>query len=303
MEMRKIEAFCKVVECKSFTGAAKEMLLSQPTISEHVRYLEGELGQKLLERRVKDISLTPAGTVFYDYARKILRTRDEAIQAVRQYGGNLVGDVIIGCSTIPGTYILPQLLGSFHKQYEAIKITLRIGSSRIIAEDVLHGKLEFGVVGARWNENGLLWNRFFSDELIVIIHPEHPWVAKKEVSLSELLAEPFILREQESGTRKVVAQILAKSGLREQDLQSVAEIGSTAAVKEAVKAGIGIAILSKRAAVDDILCGRLASVAIRGQQLKRPFYLIQRKNREMSPVASVLLKFLKESETILSSGV
>ncbi len=297
MEMRKLEAFCNVVELKSFTRAAKKMLLSQPTISEHVRYLERELAQKLLERRVKDISLTPVGVVFYDYARKILRTRDEAIQAVRQYGGNLVGNVVIGCSTIPGTYILPQLLGSFHKQYESIKTTLRIGSSRIIAEEVLHGKLEFGMVGAKWNENGLLWSRFFSDELTVIIHPEHPWAKQKEVSLLQLLEEPFILREQESGTRKVIAQILAKSGFREQDLQSVAEIGSTAAVKEAVKAGIGVAILSKRAAVDEILCGRLASVAIQGQQLKRPFYLVERKNREISPVASVFLEFLKENET------
>ena len=117
MEMRKLEAFCKVVELRSFTLAAKEMLLSQPTISEHVRHLEEELSQKLLERQVKDISLTPVGAVLYDYARRILQTKDEAIQAVRQYGGNLVGNVIIGCSTIPGTYIVPPLVGQFHKQY------------------------------------------------------------------------------------------------------------------------------------------------------------------------------------------
>ena len=296
MEMRKLEAFCKVVELRSFTRAAKEMLLSQPTISEHVRYLEEELGQKLLERRAKDIALTPVGVVLYDYARKILRMRNEAIQAVRHYGGILAGDVTIGCSTIPGTYIVPQLLGIFHKQYTAIKTMLRIGSSQIIAEKVLYEKLEFGVVGAKWNENGLLWNRFYSDELTLVIHPEHPWVNKREVSLAELLEEPFILRERESGTRKVIAQVLAENGLREQNLHSVAEIGSTAAVKEAVKAGIGIAILSKRAIVDEIKCGRLAAIAIEKQTLKRPFYLIQRKSRELSPVASVLLEFLKEQE-------
>ncbi len=296
MEMRKLEAFCKVVELRSFTRAAKEMLLSQPTVSEHVRCLEEEFGQKLLERRVKDVSLTPVGVVLYDYARKILRIRNEAAQAVRHYGGILAGDVTIGCSTIPGTYIVPQLLGMFHKRYTAIKTMLRIGSSRIIAEEVLYDKLEFGVVGARWNENGLLWNRFYSDELTLVIHPEHPWVSKKEVTLAELLEEPFILRERESGTRKVIAQVLAENGLRELDLQSVAEIGSTAAVKEAVKAGIGIAILSKRAVVDEIRCGRLAAIAIEKQKFQRPFYLIQRKNREFSPVASVLFEFLKENE-------
>ena len=296
MEMRKLEAFCKVVEFKSFTRAAKEMLLSQPTISEHIRYLEEELGQKLLERQGREISLSPVGAVLYEYARNILRIKDEAIQAVQQYSGRLVGNVTIGCSTIPGTYIVPPLVGLFHKQHTAIKTTLRIGSSRIIAEEVLGGKLEFGVVGARWNETGLIWSRFSSDELTAIVHPDHPWAAKREVSLAELLQEPFVLRERESGTRKVIAQILTKNGFREQDLQSVAEIGSTAAVKEAVKAGIGVAILSKRAAVDEIQCGRLASVAIQGQPLKRPFYLIQRKQREISPVASVFLEFLKEKE-------
>jgi DNA-binding transcriptional LysR family regulator len=296
MEMRKLEAFCNVVELKSFTLAAKEMLLSQPTISEHIRYLEEELDQKLLERQAREITVTPVGAVFYEYAQKILRTKDEAIQVVRQYSGRLVGNVILGCSTIPGTYIVPPLVGQFHKQYKAIKTTLRIGSSRIIAEEVLHGKVEFGVVGAKWNEAGLTWNRFFSDELTVIMHPEHKWTAKREVSLAELFEEPFVLRERESGTRKVIAQILTKNGYREQNLQSVAEIGSTAAVKEAVKAGVGVAILSKRAAVDEIQCGRLASVAIKGQPLKRPFYLIRRKNRELSPVASAFQDFLKEKE-------
>ena len=294
MDIRRLEVFCKVAALQSFTGAARELLLSQPTVSEHIRSLEEELEQKLLERGAREITLTPVGVVLHEYAQKIIRTRDEAIQAVQQFGGKLAGTVTIGCSTIPGTYILPGLLGSFQKLHGAIKTTLRIGSSRIIAEDVLHGKLEFGVVGARWNEAGLLWDRFSEDELTLIIHPQHPWKERAGVSLSELLGEPFILREQESGTRKAVAGILAENGLREQDLQRIAEIGSTAAVKEAVKAGIGVAIVSKRAAADDVQCGRLLTVAITGQQLKRSFYLIRRKRRELSPVAMVFLKYLQE---------
>lgn len=301
MEIRKLDAFCKVIELKSFTRAAKAMLLSQPTVSEHIRYLEDELSQKLLERQGREVEPTPVGAVLYDYARKILQTRREAIQAVEQFSGKLAGRIAIGCGTIPGTYILPELVGNFHKKYPAIKTTLRINSSRIIAEEVLGGNLEFGVVGAKWNEPGLSWKKIFSDELILISCPNHLWADKEAVSLAEILREPIITRERGSGTRKVFAKILVENGFREQDLQEVAEIGSTAAVKETVKAGIGVAILSKRAVKDDIQCGKLVSIAIKDQKLKRPFYLIQRKNRELSPVAYAFLEFMQEKASLMKN--
>ncbi len=300
MEMRKLDAFCKVIEFKSFTRAAKAMLLSQPTVSEHIRFLENELGEKLLERQGREVEPTPVGAVLYGYARKILQTRREAIQAVEQFSGRLAGRIAIGCGTIPGTYILPELVGSFHKKYPAIKTTLRINSSRLIAEEVLAGNLELGVVGAKWNEPGLLWNRIFSDELILAACPDHRWSAKVAVSLAEIVREPIIVRERGSGTRKVFSRILVEKGFREQDLQEVAEIGSTAAVKEAVKAGIGVAIVSRRAVSDEIQCGRLISIAIKDQKLKRPFYLIQRKNRELSPVISAFLEYMQEKASLLN---
>lgn len=301
MDIRKLDAFCKVVELKSFTHAAKAMLLSQPTVSEHIRYLEDELGQKLLERQGREVEPTPVGAVLYDYARKILQTRLEAIQAVEQFSGKLAGRIAIGCGTIPGTYILPDVVGDFHTKYPAIKTTLRINSSRLIAEEVLGGNLELGVVGAKWNEPGLSWSKIFSDELILVVYPGHPWADKEAVSLADIVREPIISRERGSGTRKVFSKKLAENGFREQDLQEVAEIGSTAAVKEAVKAGIGVAILSKRAVKDEIQCGRLVSLTIKDQKLKRPFYLIQRKNRELSPVASVFKEFMREKALFMKN--
>jgi DNA-binding transcriptional LysR family regulator len=301
MELRKLDAFCKVIELKSFTRAAKAMLLSQPTISEHIRYLESELNQKLLERQGREVEPTPVGAVLYAYAKRILQTRREAIQAVEQFSGKLSGRIAIGCGTIPGTYILPELVGAFYKKYPAIKTTLHINSSRLIAEEVLVGNLELGVVGAKWNEPGLYWNQIFSDELTLVVYQDHPWVDKETVSLAEIMGEPIITRERGSGTRKVFSRILMENGFREQDLQEVAEIGSTAAVKEAVKAGLGVAILSKRAVRDEIQCGRLSSIAIKDQKLTRPFYLIQRKNRELSPVASAFQEFILEKSNAIKN--
>ena len=295
MEIRKLDALCKVIELKSFTRAAEAMLLSQPTISEHIRSLEVELGQQLIERHGREIDPTPAGQLLHRYARKILQTRSEAIQAVQQYSGTVSGRIIIGSGTIPGTYVLPELIGSFRSLYPSIKATLRITGSQRIAAKVLAGEYEIGVVGAKWNEKGLEWTPVFSDELTVAVHPSHPWSKKKHVALQDICEQPFIMREPGSGTRKVFTTILKESGIHENSLQEVAEIGSTDAVKEAVKSGLGVAVLSKYAVRDDVQCGRLATVALDGHDLWRSFYLIRRKNRTLTPVASLFFEYLLEN--------
>jgi DNA-binding transcriptional LysR family regulator len=292
MDIRKLDVFCKVVELKSFTRAAEAVLLSQPTVSEHIRNLEQELNQKLVDRLGREVAPTPAGRILYDYACNILRIHQEAVEAVEKYSGRLAGKMLIGCGTIPGTYILPELISRFRKIHPAIKMTLRINSSRIIAEQVMTGALSLGVVGARWSESGLQWTKVFIDELILAIPPNHPWSSLKCISLEKIVTEPFIIREPDSGTRRVIAQFLKANGLREADLQEVAEIGSTAAIKEAVKRGIGISIVSKRSILDSVKSGLMAAVSFDGLQLERPFYLVHRKNKAFPPVVVAFRDYL-----------
>jgi len=292
MEIRKLEVFCRVVELKSFTRAADAVLLSQPTVSEHIRSLEEELGQKLLDRLGREVEPTPVGLLLYKYAVKMLRLHQDALEAVEKYGGKLVGRIMIGSGTIPGTYILPGLIGVFRNKYVSIRATLRIAGSQIIASEVLSGKLDIGVIGARWSEKGLEWQDIFSDKLALIVNADHPWAARREVTLDELENEPFILRESASGTRKVIDRILAEHGVDPSSLQEVAEIGSTAAIKEAVRLGVGVSILSVKAVEMDVSCGALKTVPIAGVKLERPFYMIRRRNRELSPAASVFWEYL-----------
>lgn len=293
MELRKLEVFCKVVELKSFTRSAEAVLLSQPTVSEHIRSLEEELGQKLIDRMGRDVEPTPVGRLLYTYAVRILRIQRDALQAVEQYGGKLVGRIMLGAGTIPGTYILPGLIGQFRGRYPSIQATLRIAGSQLIAAQILDGELEIGVVGARWTEKGLEWIRHFNDRLTLIVSVGHRWANRREVTLEELTGEPFILRENESGTRKVVEQILEEHGIRPGSLMEVAEIGSTAAIIEAVRTGIGVSILSARAVAREVVAGNLAAISLKGVQLERPFYLIRRRNRELSPAAAVFWAYLQ----------
>ena len=293
MDIHRLEVFCKVVELKSFTKAGEAIFLSQPTVSDHIRSLEEMVGERLVDRLGREVLPTQAGELLYKYARKIIRLRQEAMQAMAGYRGALTGPLCLGASTIPGAYILPQRIGGFKRLHPAIQITLSIGNSRTVADGVLAGDTEFGVVGARWSDPALNWLEILDDELVLAVYPAHPFAGKKEVVPAQLLNEPMIIRERDSGTRRVVTQLLERH-LDLSRLQIVAEMGSTEAVRQSIKAEVGIAILSRRAVAEDIERGSLVAVPLSNIHLSRPFYLITRKNRHPSPICSTFLAFLQQ---------
>ena len=293
MDIRRLEVFCKVVELKSFTLAAKAVLLSQPSVSEHVRSLEETLDEKLLDRLGREVTPTGAGHILYQYARRIIALRDEALQAIDQFRGRVSGSLPLGASTIPGAFILPALIESFKTAHPAIQIMLKISGTSRIVEELLRGTLELGVVGARPKDARLDAEEVFSDELMLTVYPGHPWASRESVSLEELPGQPFIQREPESGTRTVMNQALQDHGLDPAGLTMVAEMGSSEAVRQGIKARLGISILSSLAVDEDLRLGSLVTVPVSGMQIHRQFYLVQRKNRQLSPLALTFLHYLK----------
>jgi DNA-binding transcriptional LysR family regulator len=225
----------------------------------------------------------------------MLRLQQEALAALGKYSGNLAGRMAIGAGTIPGAYILPEKIGAFKKSYPDISITLRIAGSRTIAGEILSGELEMGILGAQWRENGLIWQEIFSDELILAVAANHPWATQsglREITLEQLSAEPFIMRDHSSGTRRAVAQILEQQGLNPARLNVVAEMGSTEAIRQSIKASIGVSILSSQAVRDDIAHGSLVAVALQGVRMIRPFYMVTRKNQALSPLCTAFIQTL-----------
>lgn len=293
MNIHRLAVFCKVLELQSFTKAAEAVCLTQPTVSEHIRALEEVVGEKLVDRLGREVLPTPAGKILYQYARDIIQLRDEAIQAIEKFKGNLSGALLIGASTIPGTYILPELIGEFKKMYPSIQITLKISSSAEVVEKILDGTVEFGVIGARWEDRRITLEEAFSDELVLTVFEGHPWEDRKSVRIEEVAGEPFILRERGSGTRMVMNQALDAIGFSASRLNVVAEMGSTEAVRQGIKAKIGISILSYRAVAEDVDRGSLATVPVEDIRLSRPFYLAQRKNKQLSPLCSAFLNHLR----------
>jgi DNA-binding transcriptional LysR family regulator len=293
MDMRRLEVFCKVVELKSFTKAAEALLLAQPTVSEHIKTLEQMLGEKMIDRLGREVLPTPAGKVFYQYAKKILRMCEEAIQALAQFKGELTGTLSVGASTIPGTYFLPKAIASFRAAHPGVRIVLTIADSAKIAQNVVQDLIEAGVIGSPAHDAKLDLEELFPDELVLVVHPDHRWAKEGHIALEELVGEPFIMRQRGSGTRSVMARILDEHGLDESRLDVVAELGSTEAVRQGIKAGMGVSILSFQAVSEDVAHGLLAVVQIDGVRLARPLYLVQRRNRQASPVCLAFLDHLR----------
>lgn len=295
MDIHRLLVFCRVVELQSFTKAAEAVSLTQPTVSEHIRVLEDSLGEKLIDRLGREILPTPAGKILYQYAREMIQLRDKAVQAIKKFKGDLSGSLNIGASTIPGTYLLPSLIGSFKAIYPSIQITLKIASSGEVVQKILDGSIEFGMIGARWEDKRISLEEVYTDELLLAVYPGHAWEGRQAVDLGELSDMPFVSRERGSGTRMVMLQALEAAGFSPSRLNVVAEMGSTEAVRQAVKAKIGVAILSAYAIKEDIERNSLCQVILRGLTIHRPFYLAQRKNRELSPLCVAFLEHLRIS--------
>ena len=295
MDIRKLEVFCKIVDLKSFSKAAESVSLTQPTVSEHVRQLEDLLGEKLLDRLGREVLPTPAGELLFRYAVRLIKLQDETFQAIRQFSGNLTGDLVLGASTIPGAYLLPRLIESFQSRHPAIRLRLKIADTAKTIHHLLSGEMEIGIIGARARVPALESTDIFSDRLILVVPPRHPWAKVSTISLEDLPMQPFILREEGSGSRTVMNEELLRHGFNPAALSPVAEIDSSEAVRQAVKAGLGIAILSSLALAEDLEKGSLVQVSIEGVDIRRPFYLVQRKNRQLSPLAQAFLEHLRSS--------
>ncbi len=294
MDLWQLNVFCKVVEYKSFSKAGKKIHLSQPTVSSHIKDLESYFDARLIDRFSRKAEPTPAGKLLYEYARRLLALKEEMEQSLGEFLGTKRGNLTIGGSTIPGGYFLPKIIGSFSQKYPQIHIRLEIADTQKIIQDIIRGKLELGVVGARSDDGKILQQKLIEDKMCLAVPASHRWAPKESVSIEELFEEPFIIREEGSGTLKSLKLNMQKQGYDIQNLRIIAVMGSTEAVRQGIKSCVGISILSAIAIEDDIRAGLLKPIKVRGIELKRCFYLTRHKERTPSPPSLSFEKSLIE---------
>ena len=293
---RDLEIFSMVVELESFSKAAEAVFLAQATVSERIASLESKIGVRLLDRLGRTVVPTAAGELLHKHATLLLEMKTTAQQEIDRFLGLEEGEIALGGSTIPGEYILPNLVGRFHQKYPHLAINLTIADSRRIEKAILAGKLEIGVIGSKSESSALLCQKLWQDELVLAVPAEHPWAKRKSIPLKALLKEPFILREKGSGTLKILETYLNQNkteGLHAFDVR--ARFGSSTAIKEGIKAGLGLSILSKRALGTEVKAGLLTILRVEGLFMTRNFYVIRNQQRIASPPCQAMLNFLKAS--------
>lgn len=290
---RELEIFCRVVELEGFSKAATAVYLSQASVSERIASLENKIGTRLLDRLGRKVIPTAAGELLYKHATLILEMKDTARLEMERFLGLKQGDVTMGGSTIPGEYILPELIGRFNQKHPNIALKLTVADSSEIERRVLAGKLELGVIGSKSLHTSLICQQLWKDELVLAVPARHAWARRKTVSLPELRTVHFLLREEGSGTLKILAAFLRDVGLKGvNELKVSARFGSSTAVKEGIKSGLGVSILSARAIDMELKAGVLKKLKIKGLSMSRNFFLIRNKLRIASPACKAMIDFL-----------
>ena len=295
-DLRQLEIFRKVVELGSFSKAGEAVHLAQASVSERIATLENAVGAKLLDRLGREVVPTKLGELLYKHALSLLEMKRRVSLELEEFLGVRKGLIQIGCSTIPGEYILPGIIGRFGDPYPHVTISLTIGDSLDMEAWVLEGRFELGVIGSKSVNKTLITHELWKDELVIAVPSSHPWAKRKTVTLKELSKEPYIAREPGSGTLQRVETFLRDEGSGGiESFRVVARFGTSTAVKEGIKAGLGISILSSLAVDTETRAGILKVLRVKGLEMHRSFYLIQDRRRTASPLCRAFVEFLLTS--------
>ncbi|HWS43486.1 MAG TPA: selenium metabolism-associated LysR family transcriptional regulator [Pseudoflavonifractor sp.] len=293
MEFKQLQSFAAVVKHQSFTKAADRLYLSQPTVSTHIRMLEEELHSTLIVRTTKSIEVTPRGKELYECAVTILGLRDNLIQRWSDAENKVIQ---LGVSTIPSAYLLPEILPEYGKEHPEIYFTIHQSDSQGIVDGLHNGSFDIGMIGMNCEDESLTCIPFYQDRMVLITPVnEYFQVLKRQetVPIQQLLREPMILREQGSGSKKSAERFFDSVHTREEDLRVTARINDQESIKNLVAGGLGVSIISERAAHNYVEAKRLLMFELPGDDSGRSFYLAFRKNYILKEYVWEFLKYVR----------
>lgn len=295
MNLKQLEAFVCVVEQRSFSRAAKKLYLTQPTVSAHIQSLEKELGCRLLARSTKEFFVTAKGERLYLYARQMLGLEEKILKEFHLEGRHR-RELLIAASTIPGQYILPEILTAYWKQNPDEKFQIVQSDSQGVVEKIINHEAELGFTGTRLPENRCVFEPFYKDKLVVITPVEEDYrrYVGTGFPAGRLGEVPFLSREAGSGTRRETEEFLQRFGIGFSDLQVAASIDHPEIMKRAVSQGMGIAIISEKAAQDYVKEGRILQFDLQEGTIRRELYMVWEKELELSPAAAKMVEYVRE---------
>src|SRR5688572_15150324 len=292
LNLNHLAVFHAVAETGSVTAGAHRLMVSQTAVSKQVKELERALQTRLFDRQAKGVRLTDSGTALADYARRIFALAAEAESAVSDLSGMRRGSLAVGASPTLGTYLLPRALVYFRQRFPGISVRLEIEHSHLLRARLNEGALDLGVTEADVHWPELEATLLSTDELVAIAPAGHPLARKRKVTPAELCREPFVVRETGSQTRSLVERALAEKGYA---INPVLSLGSTEAVKQAVAAGLGVAMVSKMVAAAGGADRPVAVLRLTGLTIRRPVYHVRAANRAPGKAAIAFVCVLKHA--------
>ena len=292
MDIHELEVLIVVSEEKSFSRAAEVLHRTQPAVSQAIRRLETELGEKLFDRSSKDGTLTHAGEVLLDYARQLVNTRTAAKTAIRDLKELQHGKVTISANEHTVFYLLP-VINEFKKRHPLIKIDVRRGVASRIPKEIMAREVELGVISFKPKDKFVRSIAVSVDELVLIVSPDHSLAKRKTVSVKDLGIETFIAHNAPSPYRD---QVIEKFDKYKTKLNIAVEMPSLEAIKRLVEIGAGVALVPKLTAQNEIASGTLKGLSVKEMKFERKLHVVYRRNGVLSQAAKVFLKLAKEME-------
>ena len=292
MNLKQLEVFIAVAESGSFSLGAEKSFLTQSTVSQHISALESEFGLRLFDRTGKGAFPTAAGKLLLKHARSVTNEARGIPVLMNRFKGLESALLNIGGSNIPGSYMIPDILALFNRDHSGVTVILLQDDSREIVEKLKRDEVELAVIGNRYEEQDIIFDPLGSDNIVLVAGANHRWKDGKEITLSELREESFVLREPGSGTGKAVRESLAAVGHAPDKLKVIAYLGSNESVKQAVINGVGISFVSEMSVRKECTRGELFIVNVAGFAIIRRFYLASRRGRELSPAAKAFAALL-----------
>ena len=279
LDAHQLNVFLVAAETLNFTVAARRLHMSQPSVSQHIQTLEQHFSQPLFIRAGRTIQLTDAGEALVPLAQDMVNRSIRIEETIKSLQGETYGHLLVGCSTTPGKYILPQLLARFHDQYPKVKITCHVASQKQSLQTLENGEIHFALASIPHTAvKQIEFSQFMTDQIMLIVPLDHPWAIKGEIEPEELYETNFILREENSGTQVTVENGLAEAGIAVDELETLLVLGNAEAITLAVKEGLGAGFVSSLV-VNRLVKGQVAAIKIKEVSLTRDIYIGRLTNR------------------------
>lgn len=277
IDLTRLRAFVYAAESLSFSEAARQLHLTQPTVSHHIKTLEKTLGVELFSRSGHTLKLTEAGRLLLPFAHQLIHQAIELQELMASLQEDVAGHLRVACSTTAGKYILPQLAARFCRRFPGINVSILACRPLHVIPQLLEGEANLAVVSSYdLCGDNFECQEFFKDTITLIVPADHPWAQRDYVEPADLLDEPLLIREATSGTRKLMLTEFAKHDIGLADLDVFLELGNAEAITRTVEVGFGVSFISTLAADWALRLGRVAAVPVEGFQLQRTIYMVRR---------------------------